>query len=167
MRPIRALCIILVAAALPAAAQSVPAFNATSLWWNPNESGWGISMVHHTATQKVYATWYTYDPRDPQNATSATNDFRPVWIVMDGGTWTTPTTLTGPVLVTSGAPFHNAWDPTAFKSTRVGTFTFTFSDASHATFAYSIAPPDGLPPGDPAFGMQPASGTKQIQRYVF
>ena len=53
---------VLLALAVPAAAQSVPAANYTDMWWNPSESGWGISFAQHASNQ-VFAVWYTYDPR--------------------------------------------------------------------------------------------------------
>jgi len=40
----------LLALALPAAAQSVPAANYSDMWWNPGESGWGISITQHPST---------------------------------------------------------------------------------------------------------------------
>ena len=37
---------LLVALALPAAAQSVvPAANYSDIWWNPDESGWGVTFT--------------------------------------------------------------------------------------------------------------------------
>src|SRR5665213_2113077 len=37
-----------------------PIFNRTDLWWNPNESGWGMNIVQHPSGT-IFATWYTYD----------------------------------------------------------------------------------------------------------
>src|SRR5687768_12932873 len=94
--------ILALAAALPAAAQSVPATNFTDMWWNPTESGWGISFVQHSGSNQVFAVWYTYDPREQD---PATGQFKPLWFVMPGGNWSTPTTLTGAVYVLNGVPF--------------------------------------------------------------
>ena len=91
------------AACLPAAAQSVPNANYTDMWWNPNESGWGISFMQHSGSNQAYATWYTYDPREPD---VATGQFKPLWIVMTGGTWTSPNTITGRAFVTNGTPYN-------------------------------------------------------------
>src|SRR5688572_32275614 len=91
----------LLAVALPAAAQSTPAANYTDMWWNPSESGWGISFQQHP-THQVFAVWYTYDPRE----LTASGRHKPLWFVMPGGTWTTPTRLTGSVFVTNGVPFN-------------------------------------------------------------
>ena len=152
----------LLTAALPAAAQSVPSANFSDMWWNPAESGWGISLVQHAGSNKVYAVWYTYDPReqDPANG-----QFKPLWFVMDGGTWTAPNTLTGPAYVTNGVPFSQAGSSTTV--TRAGTFTFTFSSGSAGTFRYDIAPPANVASTDPAFNLPAFSGTKSIVRQSF
>jgi len=84
---------------------------------------------------------------------------------MPGGTWTSPTTLTGDVYVLNGTPFFQAGSNR--QQTRVGTFTFSFTSASTGTFTYNIAPPQGLAAGDPAFGLPAMSGTKQIERLNF
>ena len=152
----------LLAAALPAAAQSTPAANYTDMWFNAGESGWGVSIVQHATTNQVYAVWYTYDPREPD---PSTGQFKPLWIVMAGGSWTTPTTLSGPVYVTNGRPFNQAGSNTTV--TNVGTFTFNFANSNSGTFSYNIAPPTGLASTDPAFNLPALSGTKSITRQGF
>jgi hypothetical protein len=149
-------------AALPAAAQSVPATNYTDLWYNPLESGWGVAFTQHPSGQ-AYAMWYTYDPRE-QDPTSPGN-YKPLWVVMSGGNWTNPTTITGPVYVLNGTPFFQAGSNRA--QTQVGSFTIHFTDASHAEFTYNIAPPAGLAANDPAFGLPTLTGTKLMERIQF
>lgn len=148
----------LLAAGLPALAQSVPAANFTDMWWNPSESGWGISIVQHPSHQ-VYAVWYTYDPRELESF----GQYRPLWVVMSGGTWTSPTTVTGPVYVTNGVPFHQAGGKTA--QNQVGTFTFTFSDANNGSFRYDIAAAGSG--GEPGAGLPSFTGTRLITRQSF
>src|SRR5689334_8117739 len=102
----------------PAAAQSTPAANYSDMWYLASESGWGISFVQH-ASGNVYAVWYTYDPRVSDG--SKPGNFVPLWIVLAGaGTWTTPTSFTGPVYVTNGVPFSQTGSNT--KLSQVGTF---------------------------------------------
>jgi hypothetical protein len=152
----------LVAFASPVWAQSVPATNFTDMWWGgPSESGWGVSFAQHSATNRAYAVWYTYDPRAGEGA----DRFKPLWIVMPGGTWSSPTRYTGPVYVTTGVPFSQAGSNTSV--TQVGTFTFDFSNASNGTFTYNIAAPTGLPSTDPAFGLPGMAGSKAITRQSF
>lgn len=158
------LAMLVVAAAIPAHAQSVPAANYSDIWYNPNESGWGVTVTQHSDNQ-TFAVWYTYDPREPDP--SVAGNFKPLWLVMSGGTWTSPTTLTGDVYVTKGTPFASGWDPSALGVTRVGTFTFSFASTSTGAFTYNISPPSGLASTDPAFNLPAFSGTKSIQRQSF
>ena len=158
----RLLAIALTAATLPAAAQSVPAANYTDLWWNPNESGWGLTITQHPSNQ-TWAIWYTYDPRYQDPSSPGIN--KPIWINMPSSTWTSPTTLTGDVFVLNGTPFNQAGSNR--RQTRVGTFTFNFATAGTGTFTYNIAPPAGLSPDDPAYGLPTMNGTKQIERLQF
>ena len=144
-----------------AAAQAVPAANYTDMWWNQEQSGWGVSFMQH-ATNQVYAVWYTYDPREPD---AASGQFKPIWLVMAGGTWSTHTPITGPVYVTNGRPYTQPDSNTTV--TAVGTFTFTFASSSAGTFTYNIAPPSGVASTDPAFNLPTLSGSKAIVRQGF
>jgi hypothetical protein len=159
------------ALALPAAAQQVvPATDYTDMWWNPNESGWGISFMQHSGTgrtNQVLAVWYAYDPREPDSSSAATADFKPIWLVMPGGTWTTPSSITGDVYATTGTPYLQAWNANGLAVQRVGSFTFSFTTPSSGTFTYSIAPPAGLAAGNPGFGLPTLTGSKPIERQVF
>ncbi len=156
----RTIIAVVTALALPAAAQVTPAANYTDLWYLPAESGWGLSFTQHAGSNQVLAVWYTYDPRQPDPANPGR--FKPMWIVMPGGTWTSPTTIQGAAYVTNG----QVLGPKA-ATTRVGTFSFSFSGTSNGTFTYNIAPPPGLAPGDPAYGLPALSGTKSITRQGF
>ena len=151
----------LLALALPAAAQSVPAANYSDMWWNPGEAGWGLSIAQHAGTNQVFAVWYTYDPREP----AASGRSKPLWFVMPGGTWTTPTRLTGTAYVTNGVPFNQAGSNP--RNNVAGTFTFDFASASSGTFMYNIAPPSGLASNEPAYDLPALSGSKPIQRQSF
>src|SRR5688572_30546232 len=150
----------LLAVALPAAAQSTPAANYTDMWWNPSESGWGVSFAQHSSGQ-VFAVWYTYDPREP----TPTGRAKPLWFVVPGGRWETPTRFTGTAYVTDGVPFHQSGSNV--RSTAVGTFTFNFTSASAGTFTYSVAPPANLAANDPAYNLPTLAGTKSIVRPSF
>ncbi len=35
------------------------ASNLTDLWWNPQQSGWGVNVLHQGA--RIYAAWFAYD----------------------------------------------------------------------------------------------------------
>ena len=158
----RLLAATLACAALSASAQATPAANYTDLWWNPNESGWGLTITQHASNQ-IWAIWYTYDPR--QQDPSGGGAYKPLWINMPGGTWSSPTSLTGDVYVLNGTPFFQPGSNR--QQTRVGTFTFNFTSASTGTFTYNISPPAGLATTDPAFGLPSMTGSKQIERFNF
>jgi hypothetical protein len=154
---------LLLALSFPVAAQSVPAANYTDMWYLPAESGWGVSFTQHAASNQVFAVWYTYDPREA-DSTSA-GSFRPLWIVMPGGSWTTPTTLTGSVYMLNGTPFNQSGSNRTLNA--VGSFTFNFSSTTNGTFTYNIAAPAGIASTDPAFGLPSFSATKNITRQSF
>jgi hypothetical protein len=164
-RSLAACAAIAAGLALPAAA-ATPATNYSDMWYLAAESGWGISFVQHSGSNLVYAVWYTYDPRVNATAPDPTTNFVPLWVVLAGqGTWTSPTSFTGPVYVTNGVPFSGSGSNTT--ATNVGSFTFNFTDANNGTFTYNITPPGNLAPTDPAFGLPAFSGTKNITRQSF
>jgi hypothetical protein len=166
-RALRRAAVAAVLAAGPAAAQSTPAANYSDMWYLASESGWGVSFVQHPSG-RVYAVWYTYDPRVAAAPPDPAGNFAPLWVVLaGGGTWTSPTSYTGPVYVTNGVPFSQAGSNTTV--TPVGSFTFNFTDANNGTFTYDIAPPaSGCADAScPAFGLPAFSGTKSITRQGF
>ncbi len=155
-------------AALQAAAQVAPTVDYTDMWYNPSESGWGISIRQKPpaggTVDALFAVWYTYDPR-ATDATSGGSRYVPLWFVMPGGTWVSPTSYQGALYVLTGTPYTQ---PLAAKAIeQVGTFRFDFSDAGHGTFTYVIAPPAGIPNTNPAFGLPALTGSKSISRQSF
>lgn len=106
---------------------AVPAFNYTDLWWNPDESGWGLNLIQHPSNV-IFGVMYTYEA--PNRAT---------WFVLPGGTWSSPTTYSGLFYRATGPAFNNpAFDPAAVKVGEVGSATLTFSDRDHGTFTFSV-----------------------------
>jgi hypothetical protein len=106
---------------------AAPAFDYTDLWWNPNESGWGLNLVQHAGHQ-VFGTWYTY----------ASNG-KPTWYTMPGGTWTSPTTFSGNVYATTGpSAASSTFDSASVVVRQAGTATLNFSDANNGAFAYTV-----------------------------
>ena len=116
------------------------AIDYTDLWWNPNESGWGLNLIQHPS-RTIFATWYTYAP-----------DGKRTWFTMSSGTWTSANTYTGTLYSTSGPHFLGSFDASKVTRDPVGTATLTFNDANNATFTYSV---NGV------------TGTKQITRQPF
>jgi hypothetical protein len=169
-----ALAALAASAALGATAQVGPSLDYTDMWWNPDELGWGISIRQKlpaggdaNTVDALFAVWYTYDPRAVDPASPGGTGNVPLWIVMPGGTWVSPTRYTGRMYVLSATPYSQPWVPAQKRLTDIGSFRFDFSDSGHGVFTYAIVPPPGLPPSDPAYGLTARSGTKSIERQSF
>lgn len=106
----------------------------TDLWWNPSESGWGLNLVQHPSGT-LFGVWYTYDENGART-----------WYVVPSGTWTTGNVYTGPIYATAGPAFNGPFDPSLVRRTQVGTATFAFSDASNATFSFTVNGIAGIKP---------------------
>ena len=71
----------------------------SDLWWNPDESGWGLALSHHG--NNIFGVWYTYG-----------DDGRPLWITLPGGRFTDANTFTGKLYVaTHGSPYTGKFEP--------------------------------------------------------
>jgi hypothetical protein len=100
--------------------------NYQDLWWNANESGWGVNVTHQGDT--LFATWFTYD----------TNG-RGLWIVMPDGAKTGAGTYSGALYRTTGPAFDaTPFDPAQVKASQVGSGTFAFASANAGTFSYTV-----------------------------
>lgn len=111
----------------------------TGLWWNENESGWGMSFTQLGST--VFVAWYTYDTAG-----------KPTWYVMSSCKLL-GTACTGDIYkVTGGTALGVAWNGEGKLVAKVGVGTISFSGDNTASFNFSI---NGV------------SGTKQITRQVF
>jgi cyclophilin family peptidyl-prolyl cis-trans isomerase len=101
-----------------------PKVDDTDLWWNKDESGWGVSLTQQFGI--VFAAWYTYD--------AAGN---PVWYVATNcpvsGAGCTGTLYR----VTGGTPLTAAWKPIT-PPAAVGEVTFAFTDIANGTMTYTI-----------------------------
>ena len=98
--------------------------NHTALWWNPNESGWGINVEQQGDI--VFATLFTYD-----------EDGSSLWLVMSNGARQgTSETFSGDLFRTQGTPFNQPF--VGFTPTRVGSMTLTFNGDSNATLTYTF-----------------------------
>jgi hypothetical protein len=123
------------------APSSGPAYDFTDLWWNANESGWGLNLIQH-ANGVIFAIWYTYDAAGKMT-----------WYHVPNGTWTDSMTYTGTLYAVSGPAFSSpTFTSSLVKRTAVGTATLAFGSASSGTWSYSI---DGV------------SGSKPITRLPF
>ena len=103
--------------------------NYQDLWWGApagTESGWGVNITHQGET--LFATWFTYGAGR-----------RGMWLVMSNGTRTGPGTYSGTLYRTRGPAFDaEPWDGSRVEVAAAGSAAFTFADADHGTFAYTL-----------------------------
>lgn len=105
-----------------------------------SQNGWGIAIAQQGAT--LVAGWYTF----------GTNG-KPIWYILNGGTWLNTTTYRGPLITGAGAPVvGTVYTSSTFAARSVGELTLVFSDANNATMTYTV---DGV------------TQSKQITRLAF
>ncbi|MDP4028637.1 MAG: fibronectin type III domain-containing protein [Gallionella sp.] len=118
---------------------TAPVPDFSDLWWNPDESGWGVSLTQQYGT--IFAVAYGYDANG-----------KPIWYVasdcrVDGNY------CSGSLYqVKGGTVPTTTWDGTNLVVTTVGFIEFVFDDASNGTMNYFI---NGV------------AGTKVITRQLF
>jgi len=107
------------------------AANYSDLWWNPLESGWGLTIADHETN--LFGVWYTYRA-----------DGKPVWYSIPGGTFSSDRrTFSGDIYQTRGPSYANAaFDPSLVVATRVGSAVIDFAPAGQpagsALFTYNV-----------------------------
>lgn len=121
----------------------------SGLWWNPNESGWGIHLTQRRNT--VFAAWYTYDPIGA-----------PRWYVVSNCSMSPPlpcpdcieNAFCSGTLYEANGPryFRDPFNPAAVQLTEVGLMQLEFRNANTATMSYVVGN---------------RSRSLQIQRQVF
>lgn len=118
--------------------------NYSDIWWNPDESGWGLTIADHET--QLFAVWYTYR-----------QDGSPTWFVIPGGTFSQGRRIfNGDAYQTTGSPYYAAFNPNAVTVTPVGSVAIDFAPpgqaAGTALFSYTIGS---------------VSGSRYIQRQPF
>lgn len=117
------------AAALPVGAAMSFSTDVTDLWWNPDESGWGVNVIQQGGT--VFATFFVYD----------TNG-RAHWYVasdMAGSSGSaSAATFTGTLFESAGPYFGVAFNPVAVARTPVGTATLQFALPNSGVLTYVV-----------------------------
>jgi N-acetylmuramoyl-L-alanine amidase len=101
----------------------------SDLWWNANESGWGVSLTH--ANSNIFATWFAYDTTG-----------KAIWYVAPACTLLAATTTTSCnselYSVTGGTALTAPWVSGRTVVKREGSFNLQFTDASRAVMNYTI-----------------------------
>ena len=98
--------------------------NYQDLWWNPDESGWGINLVQQGAT--IFATLFTYSETG-----------RDKWFVASSLARQADGSFAGDLYSTTG-PAFNAMTWTAIGFAPVGSMTLRFTDGEHGTLTYNV-----------------------------
>ena len=110
---------------------SLASFNSwctsyADIWWNPNESGWGVTFAQQRAT--IFATFFIYGP-----------DGKPYWVTsVMASTTNAPSEFNGPVYSVLGSPYAQTFDPSKTTATQVGTARVLFTSGVRGTLSYSI-----------------------------
>jgi photosystem II stability/assembly factor-like uncharacterized protein len=98
-------------------------FLGSDLWWNPAESGTGLSITQ-SPTGQIFAFWYGYDAAGHS-----------AWYYLPGGQWLDDRTFTGTLFSASGPSlFNGTFDASRVASSRIGTGTLRIEDDNHLTF---------------------------------
>jgi hypothetical protein len=114
------------------------ATNFQDLWWNPNESGWGLNLTHQGNI--IFATLFTYD--------GAGND---LWLVASSLSKQMDGSFAGALYSTIGPAFNAApWG--TVKPTESGSMALRFTNGESAMLSYTY---------------KGVAVTKSIQRQVF
>ncbi|HZZ94101.1 MAG TPA: hypothetical protein VFE23_16190 [Usitatibacter sp.] len=132
MRLIALASIVLCGLGLRIAHAATPfSVDASDLWYNPAESGWGVNLAQQGDT--VFLTLYVYG-----------SDNKPTWYVASGmqgqktGAGPGEVSFSGDLYATTGPAFSGAFDPGAVATSRVGTATFDITGGTMGTLTYTV-----------------------------
>ena len=125
------------------AGSAPPAIDYTDLWWNPDESGWGLGITQQFGM--MFLAWFVYE-ENGDGVWYVASDC----VVKSGGNGCAGTLYrtSGP----SGPLVSGTFDPALVTRTAVGTIDATFTDANNGFITYTV---DNI------------QGSKAITRQVF
>jgi len=108
-----------------------PITDYSGMWWNPAESGWGLSL-HQSPTDVMFGALFVYG-----------DDGRPEGFTLQGGTWESSTRWSA-TLYRTNAPFFASpvFDPRLVLIQAAGVATLDFAqapgDVGRARFTYTV-----------------------------
>jgi hypothetical protein len=127
-----------------------PPVNYTDLWWNPNESGWGLGLTQQYGV--MFVTWFVYE-----------GTTRPTWLVASSCAMTANNDGCSGTLYTTdgppGPPASSTFDPSAVRVTPVGSVSLIFTDANNGIISWNISGSSGM--------VETSTGSKVIRRNLF
>jgi len=103
-----------------------PHYDYTDLWWNANESGWGINIT--VKNDKLFGAWFVYGA-----------DGKPTWYTIQPGSWSSSTTYSGIVVKAIGPAFGGLGALTGGVTPALaGNATLTFTSYDTATITGTV-----------------------------
>jgi hypothetical protein len=124
----------------PISSGSVPGVSYTDLWWNPSESGWGLSVTQQGSV--MFLAWFVYDDAG-----------KPVWYVASNcAVNAAGTSCSGALYRTTGPALGATFNPASVRATEAGSVTLSFTDGNNGVLSYNV---NGL------------AGSKAITRQLF
>ena len=104
------------------AAERFPLADYTGMWWNPQESGWGLT-IHQSARDVLFGALFVYDAQN-----------RAQWFTIQPGAWTSSRRWEGPLYRTTGPYFANAsYDASLVQLQAAGSAVLEFNTAPGGT----------------------------------
>lgn len=101
-----------------------PAVDYTDLWWNPSESGWGLSVTHQSGV--MFLAWYVYDAAG-----------RPMWYVASNCA-VSGSGCAGTLYRTRGPAFGSTFDPAQVRAFEAGSVSLAFTDPNTGILTYTV-----------------------------
>ncbi|MGH8104910.1 MAG: hypothetical protein ACREO2_01180, partial [Arenimonas sp.] len=103
-----------------------PTVSHTGPWYNPAESGWGLTWFDDYSGGNYFGLMFIY-----------TGTGQPDWYEF-AGAWTGSDIHSGNIRKNTGPAFGTTFDPAQVTKTPVGTYTLTFTSATSATLTFTI-----------------------------
>ena len=107
-----------------------PLADHSGVWYNPEQSGWGLSITQAPG-HAVFGALFVYGGNN-----------QPLWFTLQGGQWTSSTVWRGTLYRTTGPAFSDPdFDPRLVLIQPAGTATLDFTAVpatGRATFTYTV-----------------------------
>ena len=106
------------------AGATAPQIDYTDLWWNKNESGWGMAITQQYGV--MFLAWYVYD-----------NNGNPMWYVASNCA-VVGNGCSGTLYRTTGPSFGPTFDSSRIQVFIAGTVNLNFTDANNGILTYTV-----------------------------
>lgn len=104
-----------------------PGRDYTGAWYNPNESGWGLTVYQYGGpAYNTFVMFFIYDQTGKAQ-----------WFELDA-TWTATDVRSGNLLQSTAGPWGPTYNPANRQFTVAGNATLTFTSATTATVSFTV-----------------------------